>query len=834
MRHFKKYFFESLIQLTILATVFRQNSRFSELDSEPLFNQENSFNYFNGPGKNINGSLYGESHDQFEFLDNINRAKDTENLFNELRRQRRSNQLVEQGVRSRNQQNIVLQPASAFYPMDNQKRIIDHTETRILLNSIELNNNNNRQFRKEFEMDIELQTLIEQDIDLGIKNSEFYDIGQHKFDFMNKKDFMNENQKDQDILSATEIIANEINIDKYKLRVEEDTGEIMYQYNESKSNNSNIENYQQNLKNNVNDTNRNLTTKEMPQVEMNMKHKPNNQQIVFTKPIFLSQTSVSKELNKLNENIASTSQSVHISESSANISSFPALDERMLDEYLEENLLTNDAQKTSFDIQQDLETADLNTNQDADMMPDVFEFDEDFLKTFESNLTKFNSNNDSNNGTMSNQNTVYFNQTILNNNTENSLINTHLRNQTVISIMHNNSDNTRMSQNENQTMEQNETISLNFLSDQLDLSLNDIFKTLDNTQTNNFTTFNNLTNKNHSTCIMNKSVLLSHDDIKNFNVNNSSNIDLKKEAMDVDESKFLIRKIPSTAASVSLTYNQAGGSQSAIYSNIPNASEATLATIRGLNHNHTYMNGVKSEEDSEIFHPYSYKNKLKKMLKNLKNNDMNNTRQQESRDQILLQENNINLSIHHIVDSNADEFNELVKSSQLNGEQLSIVKDIRRRGKNKVAAQICRKRKIDSIDSLREDTEHLSEMKASLDQEQDHLEKEINDLTMKFDELYHDLMGEEYDMNDPIIIYMNNLKTQLNINAKMKQLKNSQKSVSNSDESDNTSQISDLVYSDYEEENESIFHLENLISNKKIKLESHQVNYLSNNKKFKN
>lgn len=140
------------------------------------------------------------------------------------------------------------------------------------------------------------------------------------------------------------------------------------------------------------------------------------------------------------------------------------------------------------------------------------------------------------------------------------------------------------------------------------------------------------------------------------------------------------------------------------------------------------MDGAKAEEDSEVYHPYSYKNKLKKMLKNLKNTDVDNTRQQESRDQILLQENNINLSISHIVESSADEFNEIIKSVRLNAEQLSVVKDIRRRGKNKVAAQICRKRKIDSIDSLKEDVEQMIEMKSLLEQEQDSLESEVRHL----------------------------------------------------------------------------------------------------------
>jgi hypothetical protein len=160
-------------------------------------------------------------------------------------------------------------------------------------------------------------------------------------------------------------------------------------------------------------------------------------------------------------------------------------------------------------------------------------------------------------------------------------------------------------------------------------------------------------------------------------------------------------------------------------------AEQLMATIRGLNHNHTYMNGVKTEEESEVFHPYSYKNKLKKMLRNMKNNDINHTRQQDSRDQILLLENNINMSLYQIVESNADEFNELIKSHEITNDQISIIKDIRRRGKNKVAAQICRKRKIDSIDSLKEEVEHLTEIKSILESEQISIENEVEYFLIK-------------------------------------------------------------------------------------------------------
>jgi len=47
-----------------------------------------------------------------------------------------------------------------------------------------------------------------------------------------------------------------------------------------------------------------------------------------------------------------------------------------------------------------------------------------------------------------------------------------------------------------------------------------------------------------------------------------------------------------------------------------------------------------------------------------------------------------------------DEFNDVLSKNDLSEEQLNICRDIRRRGKNKVAAQNCRQRKIEQIEEL--------------------------------------------------------------------------------------------------------------------------------------
>ena len=251
--------------------------------------------------------------------------------------------------------------------------------------------------------------------------------------------------KYQDILSATKFIESETTSDGYKLFVEEDTGlnwkkmkrkfvfffnfflfsgEILYIFkreeltepqgllNGSKKTNYVFDLFEFSNATSLIDqevdlqTETNLTKKDLFEIEMPLKHETNDQ-IVLTKPIFLSQTSVCKALNKLSsesKNDTDESSSIH----ATNITfdhSFMALNERTLNEYLEDSLYV-DNPKSSFDIQKDLylqqETAPnktvsnittvntvLATNQ-SQMGLDVFQFDEEFINTFEANLNKFN------------------------------------------------------------------------------------------------------------------------------------------------------------------------------------------------------------------------------------------------------------------------------------------------------------------------------------------------------------------------------------------------------------------------------------------------------------
>lgn len=148
MRGHKKYFFVSLIQLTLLANVFRQNNRFTSFD-ESLLNHESNFTFLLTPLDGQGDSFFNTwplSDTNFTH-EEINHAKEIQSYLNELRVIDRLNRLTVPAI-TRQREPIVIRPASAIYAGGNQKAIIDLSETRILLNSIEMNAHNNHTLRK--------------------------------------------------------------------------------------------------------------------------------------------------------------------------------------------------------------------------------------------------------------------------------------------------------------------------------------------------------------------------------------------------------------------------------------------------------------------------------------------------------------------------------------------------------------------------------------------------------------------------------------------------------------------------------------------------------------
>lgn len=126
-----------------------------------------------------------------------------------------------------------------------------------------------------------------------------------------------------------------------------------------------------------------------------------------------------------------------------------------------------------------------------------------------------------------------------------------------------------------------------------------------------------------------------------------------------------------------------------------------------------------------------------------------------SRDEQRAKALKIPLSVDMIINLPVDDFNELMSKHQLNEAQLALVRDIRRRGKNKVAAQNCRKRKMENIvglegelDSLKEEKEHLLSEKHQNTTNLKEMKQQLNSLYLEVFSMLRDEKGNSYSPSD--------------------------------------------------------------------------------------
>lgn len=123
-----------------------------------------------------------------------------------------------------------------------------------------------------------------------------------------------------------------------------------------------------------------------------------------------------------------------------------------------------------------------------------------------------------------------------------------------------------------------------------------------------------------------------------------------------------------------------------------------------------------------------------------------------SRDHKRLQELKVPLSMDQIINSSVEEFNDLVRKYPLPEPQLRLIRDIRRRGKNKVAAQNCRKRKLDIIGTLEEEVIQMRQERDRLLREGSLIHKQTREMKEKYNVRYHEVFrslrdeyGNSYD-----------------------------------------------------------------------------------------
>lgn len=116
-----------------------------------------------------------------------------------------------------------------------------------------------------------------------------------------------------------------------------------------------------------------------------------------------------------------------------------------------------------------------------------------------------------------------------------------------------------------------------------------------------------------------------------------------------------------------------------------------------------------------------------------------------SRDEQRAKALHIPFSVDEIVHMPVDSFNSMLSRHCLSDLQVSLIRDIRRRGKNKVAAQNSRKRKLDIILNLEDDISNLQTQKEALKNEQNQCNKAIDIMKQKLHELYHDVFSRLID-----------------------------------------------------------------------------------------
>ncbi|XP_006636636.1 nuclear factor erythroid 2-related factor 2a isoform X1 [Lepisosteus oculatus] len=112
-----------------------------------------------------------------------------------------------------------------------------------------------------------------------------------------------------------------------------------------------------------------------------------------------------------------------------------------------------------------------------------------------------------------------------------------------------------------------------------------------------------------------------------------------------------------------------------------------------------------------------------------------------SRDEQRAKALQIPFSVDKIINLPVDDFNEMMSKQQLTEAQLALIRDIRRRGKNKVAAQNCRKRKMENIVGLEYNLDSLKEEKERLLKEKGEHDKNIRQMKQQLNSLYLEVFG---------------------------------------------------------------------------------------------
>ncbi|KAM4692108.1 endoplasmic reticulum membrane sensor NFE2L1 isoform 2-T4 [Rhinophrynus dorsalis] len=160
-----------------------------------------------------------------------------------------------------------------------------------------------------------------------------------------------------------------------------------------------------------------------------------------------------------------------------------------------------------------------------------------------------------------------------------------------------------------------------------------------------------------------------------------------------------------------------------------------LPFLEHVGHNHTY-NMVPEEPREEL--PMAGRNSRRQS---------GFLDRQAGRDEQRARAMKIPFSNEKIINLPVEEFNELLTKYQLSEAQLCLVRDIRRRGKNKMAAQNCRKRKLDTILNLEQEVKRLNRERSSQLREKGENLRSLQRMKQEVENLYQEVFSQLRDQD---------------------------------------------------------------------------------------
>ncbi|XP_061726983.1 segmentation protein cap'n'collar-like isoform X2 [Cydia pomonella] len=189
---------------------------------------------------------------------------------------------------------------------------------------------------------------------------------------------------------------------------------------------------------------------------------------------------------------------------------------------------------------------------------------------------------------------------------------------------------------------------------------------------------------------------------------------------------------PAPSVAPALDLNSAHSSHALLQNGLASGpARYAYATPERVRHNHTYSApGLAPER------PALRDKRVRRLTDGSVSDGGSSAAGHLSRDEKRAKALGIPMEVHDIINLPMDEFNERLSKHDLSEAQLSLIRDIRRRGKNKVAAQNCRKRKLDQITSLADEVRTVRDRKVRTQRDHHALTAERQRVKERFAALY--------------------------------------------------------------------------------------------------